>query len=97
MGTLTGVVKDPNGANLPGVSVVVKNLATGAVRTAVTGKDGHWTMPTLPIEFGWDVFNVFNRANFAAPDFELGSPDFGRITSTVGGPRVMQFRAKFKF
>ena len=52
---------------------------------------------TTSFEFGWDIFNVFNRANFAAPDSELGSPDFGRITSTVGGPRVMQFRAKFKF
>ena len=49
------------------------------------------------LEFGWDIFNVFNRANFASPDSELGSPDFGRITSTVGGPRVMQFRARFKF
>ncbi len=49
------------------------------------------------LEFGWDVFNVFNKANFAAPDGELGSPDFARITSTVGGPRVMQFRAKLKF
>jgi hypothetical protein len=51
----------------------------------------------VALEFGWDVFNVLNRANFAAPDFELGSPDFGRITNTVGGPRVMQFRAKVKF
>ncbi|HYN85629.1 MAG TPA: hypothetical protein VER32_10265, partial [Pyrinomonadaceae bacterium] len=49
------------------------------------------------LEFGWDVFNVFNRANFAAPDSELGSPDFGRITNTVGGPRVMQFRTKLRF
>ena len=48
-------------------------------------------------EFGWDIFNVLNRANFAAPDSELGSPDFGRITNTIGGPRVMQFRAKLKF
>ncbi len=52
---------------------------------------------TVALELGWDIFNVFNRANFAAPDSELGSPDFGRITSTVGGPRVMQFRAKVKF
>ena len=51
----------------------------------------------VTLEFGWDVFNVFNRTNFAAPDSELGSPDFGRITSTIGGPRVMQFRARFKF
>lgn len=52
---------------------------------------------TVSLDVGWDIFNVFNRANFAAPDFELGSPDFGRITSTVGGPRVMQFKAKLKF
>jgi len=52
---------------------------------------------TMAFELGWDVFNVFNKANFGTPDFELGSPDFGRITSTVGGPRVMQFRAKLKF
>ena len=25
------------------------------------------------------------------------SPDFGRITSTVGGPRVMQFGARLRF
>ena len=52
---------------------------------------------TVALEFGWDVFNVFNKANFAAPDFELGSPDFGQIVTTIGGPRVMQFRAKLKF
>jgi hypothetical protein len=51
----------------------------------------------VSLELGWDVFNVFNRANFSAPDSELGSPDFARITNTVGGPRVMQFRAKLKF
>ena len=51
----------------------------------------------VALEFGWDIFNVFNKANFAAPDFELGSPDFGSIVNTVGGPRVMQFRAKLKF
>ncbi|HZI62593.1 MAG TPA: carboxypeptidase-like regulatory domain-containing protein, partial [Pyrinomonadaceae bacterium] len=49
VGTLTGVVTDPNGANLPGVSVVVKNLATEATRTAITNGDGHWTLPGLPV------------------------------------------------
>ncbi|MBC7911765.1 MAG: carboxypeptidase regulatory-like domain-containing protein [Pyrinomonadaceae bacterium] len=51
----------------------------------------------VSFDFGWDVFNVFNRANFDRADGELGSPDFGRITNTVGGPRVMQFRAKLTF
>jgi len=48
-GTLTGDIKDPNGANLPGVSVVVKHLGTGATRTAVSDADGHWTLPALPV------------------------------------------------
>ena len=51
----------------------------------------------MSFELGWDVFNVFNTANFGTPDSELGSPDFGRITTTVGGPRVMQFRARLNF
>ncbi|HLA11578.1 MAG TPA: TonB-dependent receptor [Pyrinomonadaceae bacterium] len=51
----------------------------------------------VSFEVGWDVFNVFNRANFGTPDGELGSPDFGRIVNTVGGPRVMQFRTKLLF
>jgi hypothetical protein len=51
----------------------------------------------MSFEIGWDIFNVFNTANFATPDSELGSPDFGKITNTVGGPRIMQFRARIKF
>ncbi len=49
VGTLTGVVKDPNGANLPGVNVVAKNLGTGATRATVSDGDGHWTLPALPV------------------------------------------------
>ena len=49
VGTLTGVVQDPNGANLPGVSVTARNLGTGAVRNVNTDSDGHWTMPGLPV------------------------------------------------
>ena len=49
VGTLSGVVKDPNGANLPGVSVIVKNLGTGATRTTTSSEDGHWTMPGLAV------------------------------------------------
>lgn len=47
-GTLTGIVKDPNGANLTGVSVSVRNIGTGATRTTTTDESGHWTLPGLP-------------------------------------------------
>jgi Carboxypeptidase regulatory-like domain/TonB dependent receptor len=51
------------------------------------------------LELRWDVFNVFNWVNFAPPENIIGDPgtDFGKITNTVGGPRVMQFGARFVF
>jgi hypothetical protein len=50
------------------------------------------------LEFRWDVFNLFNNVNFANPasDF-VDVTDFGTITNTIGGPRVMQFGLKLKF
>jgi Carboxypeptidase regulatory-like domain len=54
---------------------------------------------TSNIELRWDVFNVFNNVNFALPENTIGEPgtDFGQITNSVGGPRVMQFAAKLRF
>lgn len=51
------------------------------------------------LELRWDVFNVFNNVNFATPNNVIGEAgsDFGKITDTVGGPRVMQFGLKLKF
>ena len=50
------------------------------------------------LELKWDVFNVFNFANFANPNSDLqDQTDFGEITRSVGGPRAMQFGAKFRF
>nr|MDQ3798751.1 hypothetical protein [Acidobacteriota bacterium] len=52
----------------------------------------------LSLEVGFDLFNVFNTINFANPNNDLqDTVDFGVITNTVGGPRVGQFRAKFRF
>lgn len=52
----------------------------------------------MSFELGFDLFNVFNTINFANPSSDLqDSVDFGVITNTVGGPRVGQFRAKFRF
>jgi hypothetical protein len=52
----------------------------------------------MSFDLGFDLFNVFNTVNFSNPnnDFQ-DTADWGRITSTTGGPRVGQFRAKFRF
>ncbi|MBC7899605.1 MAG: TonB-dependent receptor [Saprospiraceae bacterium] len=52
----------------------------------------------MSFELGFDLFNVFDTVNFANPNNDLqDTVDFGVITNTVGGPRVGQFRAKFRF
>ena len=48
-GSLTGTVKDPNGALVPGTTVTVKNTATNLTRNAITNDEGHWTVTVLPV------------------------------------------------
>ena len=46
-GTLTGVVSDPSGGVLPGVTVD-SNSRTGLTQQTVTGGEGDWRIPALP-------------------------------------------------
>ena len=48
-------------------------------------------------ELRWEVFNLFNTVNFAAPENNFDSVDFGTITGTIGGPRVSQFGLRVTF
>ena len=55
------------------------------------------------LEFRWELFNLFNRANFGDPDFAVFlsatsiNPSAGRITTTRTSSRQMQFALKFIF
>jgi len=46
--TLSGTVKDPNSAIVPGAAVIVQNDATRLVRNAATDDSGNFTVPLLP-------------------------------------------------
>ena len=46
--TLTGEVKDAQGAVLPGATITVTNTATGGTRTVVSNQSGHYAIPGLP-------------------------------------------------
>ena len=48
------------------------------------------------LEFRWEIFNVFNRANFDVPNRFFGSPNFGRIFSAQNA-REMQFGLRYSF
>jgi Carboxypeptidase regulatory-like domain/TonB dependent receptor len=51
----------------------------------------------MRLEFRAESFNTFNHPQFAGPNTNVGSSDFGFITSTVNSPREMQFGLKLYF
>jgi hypothetical protein len=70
MGTITGLVTDKSEAVLPGVTVVSKNMATGAEATTVTSSTGNYLIPNLPvgsyqISVSHSGFKTWSRPNIA--------------------------------
>ena len=47
-GTISGVVQDPTGAVIPGVSLTVKNVDTGITRMLLTDEQGRYRAVNLP-------------------------------------------------
>jgi hypothetical protein len=45
----------------------------------------------------WDIFNMFNRANFGLPDTNVASATAGVISTLAGDPRVMQLSLRLGF
>ncbi|MFV0387373.1 MAG: carboxypeptidase regulatory-like domain-containing protein [Pyrinomonadaceae bacterium] len=51
----------------------------------------------MNIEFRAEIFNILNHVNFGNPNLDVNSPNFGRVTSTIGRPRLMQFALRLNF
>src|SRR5580692_1869830 len=50
------------------------------------------------LRFTTDFFNIWNHANFGNPAFtDVEGGNFGKITSTVGTPRLIQFSLRYAF
>ena len=48
------------------------------------------------LEFRFEAFNLFNRANLGNPNTTFTSTVFGRITS-AGDPRILQLGLRYSF
>jgi hypothetical protein len=51
---------------------------------------------TIGLQFRAEFFNIFNNVNFNAPNSNVASAQFGRITSALD-PRIIQFGVKLLF
>ena len=49
------------------------------------------------LQFRADAFNLFNTPQLGFPNPNIGSPTAGKITSTIGDNRSMQFALKLIF
>ena len=47
--TIAGTVHDATGAAVSGAKVTVRQIETGATRTLITGADGRYTAPSVPV------------------------------------------------
>ena len=83
-GTISGVVQDPTGAVIPGVTVTAKNLGTGTARTITTDEGGRYAAPNLTLG-DYEV-----QAELPGFQTEVRSG----ITLTVGRTAVVNFALK---
>ena len=77
--TVTGTVVDTSGAVIPNTQISIKNVATGAVRTVTSNKDGFYTAPNL-LPGNYEV--TASCAGFS-------TVVHSGITLTVGGQQVL--------
>jgi hypothetical protein len=83
MGTITGLVTDSTQAVIPGVTVVAKNVATGAEARTITSASGNYVIPNLPVgryevTITQSGFKTWSRSNIA-----LSSGDNLRIDAAL--------------
>src|SRR2546423_13731483 len=67
---ISGTVRDPSGAVLPGVEITATQTETGIARTTVTNETGSYALPNLPtgpyrIEAGLPGFLTFVQSGIA--------------------------------
>jgi len=86
-GTMSGSVQDQSGAIVPGVSVTIKNTATGEEFTTVSNEGGAYIFPSIAL----GTYNLatqltgFKKVEVQGVVVEVGTPAIVNVTLEVGG------------
>lgn len=67
-GTITGAIQDPSGAAVPAARVTVTSTETGLTRRTVSGSNGEYVVPLLPV----GVYRISIEAAGFAPFEQIG-------------------------
>jgi len=81
--TLVGRVADESGGALPGVTVTATNNATGFSRSVVTGSDGGYRFPSLPIGMYSVVADLSGFSSVTTRNVELNVSQERTINVTL--------------
>jgi len=44
-----------------------------------------------------EIYNLFNKAHFGIPNTDISQSNFGKFTSTIGTPRMIQLALRYEF
>jgi hypothetical protein len=71
----------------------INNFDFAVFKTTRFGPDGR-----LGVQFRTEFFNLFNRVQFGPPGTNIAdSANFGKVSSQINNPRLIQFALKFQF
>jgi hypothetical protein len=86
-GSISGSVVDSSGAGVPGASVAVRNVDTGATRAATSGASGGFTIPNLaPGNYAVSAeLTGFSPAKVASVAVTVGGDATVKLVLEVGG------------
>jgi hypothetical protein len=51
----------------------------------------------INVQFRAEVFNVFNRVQFAPPDTSVGGSNYGKVSNIANQPRLIQLSLRLNF
>jgi hypothetical protein len=96
-GTITGIIKDPSGAVLPGVTVTFTHVETNRRESVVSDRDGRYTSQPLPLgtyraEAALSGFKSQVRAPIALTIDDVARVDFTLEVGTL--QEVVEVRAE---